>query len=261
MIEFWKNYIDEISNTRINYSNYKCEDVITSLPLYSVDVIEEYEEYIKYVDQNFDYFEEVIKQSRFVDSFVFNKTQWIYSMYPDIRGFAYYPQLFFESIRRKINDLETSLPNITSAHHFFKYLELTGKSPLNYRRVVELGGGLGDLGLFFRNMGYIGNYIIYDLPEINKLQTLATDKYGLIITDQIPEYQEDTLFISTWGFSECPLELREKVMSTLKPENWLMIYQRKFQDLDNEEYFADWEGVRYDMSYVDFDGGSEMICK
>ena len=70
MIEFWENYIDTISKTRINYSNYKCEDVITSLPLYSVDVIEEYEEYIKYVDQNFDYFERVIKQSRFVENVI-----------------------------------------------------------------------------------------------------------------------------------------------------------------------------------------------
>lgn len=261
MIEFWETYIDRISKTLFNFSNYKVDDTITSLPLYAVNHIQEYEDYVEYINNNFELFEEKLKSSTYTDSFVFDKTQWVFSMYPDIRGYCFYPQIFFKNIRRKIGDLETANPNVTSAHHFFRYMELTGKSPMEYRRIVELGGGLGDLALFFRNMGYSGIYTIYDLPEITKLQNLALNGYDIITTNEIPEYQEDTLFISTWGFSECPMDLRQKVVDTLKPENWLIIYQREFQNINNEQYFSNWDGFRYDMNFVDYDGGSEMICK
>lgn len=261
MIEFWSNYIETLSKTKINFSNYKTEDIITSLPLYAVDIINEYEQYVEYVNKNFHLFEDKLRNSQYMSVWKYSKNQWIYSMYPDIRGFAFYPNLFFENIRRRIGDIETSLPNITSSHHFFKYIELTGKSPLDYGRIVELGGGLGDMSLFFRNMGYGGKYVIYDLPEVNKIQNVSLCNYEITITNEIPEYQEDTLFISTWGFSECPMDLRKEVIEKLKPENWLIIYQREFQNINNQKYFSNWDGYRYDMNFVDYDGGSEMICK
>ena len=261
MIDHWKTLSEKISNTLIDYSNYKVEDVITSIPLYSVDEVDHYTEYVKFVDQNYNKFHEILKNGEFLDSYKFSKSQWIYSMYPDVRGYLFFPQFFLENIRQKIGSIETALPNITSSHHFFKYIEMTGKSPLNYRRIVELGGGLGDMALFFRNMGFVGQYIIYDLPEVRGLQEIAIPQYGVKFVDAIPDFQENTLFISTWGLSECPLELRNDFMKTLNPENWLIIYQREFEELNNQKYFESWEGQRYDMSFIPFDGGSEMICK
>lgn len=261
MVKFWKDYIQDLTNKKHNYSNYKVENSITSLPLYAVQPIEEYETYIEYIDQNFNLFEEKLRLSHHIHNQTFTKQQWIFSMYPDIRGFCYFPKIFFDNVKRKIGSLETANPNVFSAVHFFRYLELTGKSPMSYTRIVELGGGLGDMALFFRNMGYVGEYIIYDLPEITKLQNLATSSYEIITTNEIPKESENTLFISTWALSECPLELRKKVMETLKPENWLIIYQKHFFELDNETYFGNWKGYRHDMGYYGFDGGSKMICR
>jgi len=259
--ESWEENITDISRKIINITNYRVENSITMIPLWAVNEVQEYTKYAEYIDENYENIMEQLSQNANVIKRPVDKIQWLFSMFPEPRGFSRFPQMFFNEIRQKIGSIETAFPNVISSHHFFRYLELTGKSPLSYSRVVELGGGLGDLSIFFRNMGYNGRYIIYDLPEISKLQKLPLCGYNIELTNEIPNYEENTLFISTWGLSECPLPLREAVLKILRPENWLIIYQREFAEYDNELYFSNWEGSRYDMSYIRWDGGSEMICK
>ena len=147
---------------------------------------------------------------------------------------------------------------------FYKYNFLTGKNILDYKHIVELGGGVGDFAKFVINLGYKGSYTIIDLPELFKVQKFNLNGYDVNYTSKpvINNFDsEDVLFISTWALSECPLGWRKEILDALKPKNWLITYQRNFEGVNNEVYFKNWAGKRLDIPYLWWDGGSEYILK
>jgi hypothetical protein len=111
--------------------------------------------------------------------------------------------------------------------------------------------------------GYEGEYIIVDLPEILRLQRLnfRDSSVSPTFTEDPPSKAKDTLFISTWALSEVPITLRNRVIDTVEPDGWLIATQRQIFDIDNHAYFAGWGGVRQQIPWIRWDGGSYYIMK
>ena len=156
--------------------------------------------------------------------------------------------------------LETNTWNLRSNHHYNTYQDMTGNTINKFKRIVELGGGVGDFCRFVHNMGFGGEYIIWDLPMVSRVQQLALKDLPVLYTHHIPkmpQHAEETLFVATWSLSETPLEFREKMLKKFKPVNYLICYQHEFEEFDNFKYFESWAGRQQFM----YDHKSSYLCK
>jgi hypothetical protein len=60
----------------------------------------------------------------------------------------------------------------------------------------------------------------------------------LNILKKILNKNSKTLFLSTWGFSECPVELRNSLKKMINNSySLLFAFQKKFNDINNLNYF------------------------
>ena len=146
-------------------------------------------------------------------------------------------------------------------HHLYGISRFLGTHPVsvqNMSQVVEFGGGYGSIARLFYKMGFNGRYVIFDVPEFAALQEFflssldisipifryPTRERGIVILTEIEDFKKQCafeqidLFIATWSISESPLELREIVLKSVDgAKYWLFAYQKRFQDIDNIEYF------------------------
>jgi len=157
-------------------------------------------------------------------------------------------------------------------HHAYHLLQLNKYYNIDFasiKTVFEFGGGYGGLYNVIYNLGFRGNYIIYDLPEMSAIQLFylsglkqfvkweehiclseqerkRIDNIVYLINNNIEldnllnsiEHNEKSLFIATWSFSECPLELRESLLPKILEFEYILIaYQNSFQEIDNRTYF------------------------
>lgn len=242
-INFWDIMSQQMKE--VNLSSFRCLDVVKQIPLYEVNNYNGYYDFAKEVYE--------IQSDEFM-------TKWKMAMSHSSHGYCDCSDDYLrQSI--KLNDITTSPTNLKSNHHYYTYNLQTGKDILDYERIVELGGGVGDMAKFIRHMGFKGKYTIIDLPEVLNIQKYNLEGYNINLTTIPPEYQKNTLFISTWALSECPMDWRENVIEILKPENYLITYQSNFEELDNESYFSEWEGIRIDIPWIAWDGGSKYLLK
>lgn len=155
---------------------------------------------------------------------------------------------------------------IHHAYHVARFEYFTSKNVTNMDCIFEFGGGYGSMYRLVHNLGFRGKYIIFDLPifsaiqkyfiksiglEVHTLNSFKKSKTGVICVTDIQVLQELILeymptnkgmFLATWSLSECPLELREKVLSVvLKFDNFLLGYQGRFEGLDNVKFFHEWK--------------------
>ncbi|MBI5966001.1 MAG: hypothetical protein HY863_21180 [Chloroflexi bacterium] len=152
---------------------------------------------------------------------------------------------------------------IHHAYHIARFEEITGVSVDKLDRVFEFGGGYGSLCRLFYNLGFTGNYIIYDLPLISALQKFYLKSMGLnVLEQQAPDNNIDgngvlclsetntllekinfsdnkSLFIATWSISEIPVSLRQPVLNMAEGIGaFLFAYQHQFGEVNNVEYFS-----------------------
>jgi len=130
-------------------------------------------------------------------------------------------------------------------------------------RIFEFGGGYGSMCRLYFNLGFNGQYVIYDLPEFNYLQeyflksvflnkdiavysggqtkkhqiVLISDKNGLV--SQFKEGDDSAdVFVATWSISEAPVDVRELVFGAVKnPKYYLIAYRDNFEGVNNVAYF------------------------
>lgn len=242
-IDFWSQMSEQIKE--VNLSSFRCLDIVKQIPLYEVNNYNGYYDFAKEVYE--------IQSEEFIP-------KWKMAMSHSSHGYCDCSDDYLrQSI--KLNDITTSPTNLKCNHHYYTYNLQTGKDILDYERIVELGGGVGDMAKFIRHMGFKGEYVIIDLPEVLEIQKYNLNGYDVYLTDKPVENKPNTLFISTWALSECPMEWRKEVIDTLKPENYLITYQNNFEGLDNESYFSKWEGLRFDIPWIVWDGGSKYLLK
>lgn len=190
----------------------------------------------------------------------FNK--WAMAMTPDASAFSSLKS--YQQYTWPLKDITTSTWMIKSNHHYYRYYTLTGKDPNDFDRIVEVGGGCGDMCKFINLMGFKGEYIIVDLPQVQEIQKRNLRDFTNVKWTTKPvkkDSKKKTLFISTWALSELTLAWREELIDALKPDSYLITYQREFEDINNEEWFSTWEGYREELPWIKWDGGSSYILK
>ena len=157
----------------------------------------------------------------------------------------------------------TSMPESSGnlIHHLYSVSRFLSAYPVSISemsQVVEFGGGYGSMARLFYKTGFKGRYVIFDVPEFAALQEFflssldrsvpifrkPTRERGIVILTDIEDFKKQcalekiNLFIATWSISESPVELREIILKSAEDaEYWLVAYQKRFQDIDNIEYF------------------------
>tara|TARA_R110000803_G_scaffold45238_3_gene95335 strand:- start:312 stop:1082 length:771 start_codon:yes stop_codon:yes gene_type:complete len=246
--DFLTKIISEYTDDENRNMSWRNKNIITSLPLYEVKFYKEYGYYA----------EETYKKLSEGDDSIFK--MWKLAMYPSTDGFSDFD--FFKKLTMTMGDIITSTWHIKQNHHYFKYEANSNKKINEFDRIIELGGGCGDMCKFIKNMGFTGDYTLIDLPEVLTIQQNNLLGYnGITFTDKLPQphTKKRTLFISTWALSEVPVNWRNEVINTLQPENYLIIYQREFEDISNEDWFSTWKGYREELEWIPWDGGSSYI--
>jgi len=154
---------------------------------------------------------------------------------------------------------ETSGNMLHYAYSLSLLAETFQMNPKEARRVFEFGGGYGGMARLFFNLGFNGEYYIFDLPEFTALQkyylqstglqTLknARATKGISLIDKVEILQKNPIInadilIGTWSLSETPLDFRNKILSLVKnPKYYLISYQESFRGIDNARYFTEFE--------------------
>jgi putative sugar O-methyltransferase len=146
-------------------------------------------------------------------------------------------------------------------HHAYSLSMLLERLELNnVERVVELGGGYGSMCRLFRNIGYLKEYTIFDLPEFSALQEYYLNSVNseftknTVLTTNIDDLEgnnESTLIVATWSLSEMPLSLREVLFEKLKFNYCIIAFQAEFDGIDNISYFSQFnkrfKGLRFQL--------------
>lgn len=139
----------------------------------------------------------------------------------------------------------TSGNMIHQACHIATWENVTGKRVLDLRGVFEFGGGYGCMARLFRNLGFKGEYQIYDLPIMGALQDYYLDGLHIWTTDDMNDMYRfacPDLFISMWALSETPMGVRDEVAPrAVRFANVLIAYQFGFEEVVNGEYFEGWQ--------------------
>jgi hypothetical protein len=135
-------------------------------------------------------------------------------------------------------------------HHLIMIQRAFGKPINDFGCVVEFGGGYGSLARLLDKLEYAGKHLIVDLPFMSELQrfylaniprrTLCDREWFNDLPEAKVSTADNNLLVATWSFSETPLELRDRVKSELKKFGSIfLLFQRKFSDIDNLDYFSD----------------------
>jgi hypothetical protein len=151
----------------------------------------------------------------------------------------------------------TNAWNLRSNEHYDTYQNMSGNTINRFKRIVELGGGCGDFCRFVRDMGFEGEYVIWDLPMVSRIQQVALADLDVYFTHHVPKPAPQTLFVATWSLSETPLEFRDYMVKKLNPNNYLICYQHEFEDFSNTDYFSTWSGRQALM----YDQKSSYLCQ
>lgn len=122
-----------------------------------------------------------------------------------------------------------------------------------YDHILEIGAGYGALANVLLNSGYTGTYTIYDFELMEKVHRhYIQHPFNFVSDPSKIVHKPNTLMISTWGISEMPTELVEKLLGT---EYFYLIAQNMYENRNNVEYFQTKLGIlpkRYDDNSVIF---------
>lgn len=138
----------------------------------------------------------------------------------------------------QVDGLECSSWTLKSAHHILTYEQISGKSILDYEQIVDFGAGIGETARVIRDLGFTGDYYIYDLPEVCRVSSFYLG--GRVSTvnhySEIPQNKK-TLFIGTWSLSEVPFDYRNQIAEYFKGNDFLIIFQNQVFEYMNQGYF------------------------
>ena len=153
---------------------------------------------------------------------------------------------------------------IHTAYHIAKFEEKTKCTVESMNTIFEFGGGYGLMCKLIHDLGFVGQYTIYDLPEFVKLQEYYLDKFSynfvrLLSEKDLPKLEtvhahKLSLFIATWSLSEAPISMRNLVLRQLSGfTNYLIAYQISFESISNIKYFEEFAEERTNIKWWDWE--------
>lgn len=143
----------------------------------------------------------------------------------------------------------TSMNAIHQTYHIAKFMTFSKKQLRDYDIIFEFGGGYGRICKVCCDLGFNGNYIIYDFPEMHRLQrhylggsninsVMYCHKENLSGINIEKFKDKKVLFISTWALSEAPLNVRYGMHGIFKAtDSFLFAFQKEFEGIRNLNYF------------------------
>jgi hypothetical protein len=168
---------------------------------------------------------------------------------------------------------------IHNAYVLEKFLSFFNLDIGKARRIVEFGGGYGSLCRLIYNLGFTGQYVIYDIPEFSLLQEyflkswnenislslepIAKNRQGIALLSDLKVMQKQLenfntapdIFIATWSLSESPVDLRERILGLVGGSGYIFIaFKDTFSNVNNLDYFK-----RFAESNSNYDWRQEEI--
>jgi len=156
---------------------------------------------------------------------------------------------------------------IHMAYHIAKLEEKTNCKVEDMDTIFEFGGGYGRLCKLIHDLGFKGNYTIYDLTKFSELQKYYLEHFNIKINymtsvedlKDIKAYK-DSLLIATWSLSEVPIRLRNLVLRQVDTFNYYLItYQILNPPHDNRDYvhnikyFKEWRELKPEFEWSDWE--------
>jgi len=122
--------------------------------------------------------------------------------------------------------------------------------PLSH--IVEFGAGYGGLASFVHGMGFRGQYVVYDFPELTPVQSYNMGEAGMnfsivheahqlenVLGQSGAGFAHISLFVAMWSLSEMPVAQRAPVVAAVsRCASFIVKYQEGFMGLDNAKYFG-----------------------
>lgn len=116
----------------------------------------------------------------------------------------------------------SSTNNLHHAYSLQIMMDNLGVQLSDFSMVTEFGGGYGNTARLFVRAGFTGDFVIYDIPELCKIQDYylkqnsISDVVLLSGDDKINTIKTDSLFLALWSISETPVDTREVYVTNLK---------------------------------------------
>ena len=144
----------------------------------------------------------------------------------------------------KVGNPPTGGNIIHQTYHVARFMGETGQDIKDFDYILEFGAGYGCMCRVIRELGFNGDYVIFDLPHFSALQRYYLDSCNVEATcisdtKDIPRPVDcKSLSIATWSLSESPNNVRENFSGILPFfDSFLFSYQDEFGGIDNIEYF------------------------
>jgi hypothetical protein len=125
----------------------------------------------------------------------------------------------------------SSTNNMHHAYSLNVMMEYFNYELNQFDTVIEFGGGYGNTCRLFKKWEHIGQYNIYDIPELVKIQKNYLKKNNVIEgvnylegLDVMNDFDDNSLFLGLWSISETPIYERDKMLTNLKFYNCKNIF-------------------------------------
>jgi len=149
---------------------------------------------------------------------------------------------------------------IHAVYHLARFISDMGHNLKDVNTVFEIGGGYGTMARAFKIFTPV-DYHMWDLPIFSLLQKWYLSQNNIstfCITDfaflkrRLHTPPPEMMFISTWAFSEMPIEERKRFLPIIKKCKYILIaYQCEFDNVDNNKYFKEFTQTMANCSWQD----------
>lgn len=149
---------------------------------------------------------------------------------------------------------------VHQAFHLLQLEQMLGFKIDALDRIVEFGGGYGSLAYIIRNLGFLGEYVIYDNPEMSLIQEFwcsQTDTDAVFTTTNGVEFMDPgpaDLLIAAYSISEVSEALREAFLGGTNFDYYFFVHQHVYAGIDLTEMFDEYARSRPDKSWMDRSG-------
>ena len=172
----------------------------------------------------------------------------------------YLPLLSESPVGNPLRDPATSCSSpvlVQHVHHAMKIEEVFG-SIHGFERIIDIGGGYGGFTKVVKKFGFAGEYVVFDLPVMHRIQNLYLRKvFGFLedcasvsaikryskpsqLQDHLKDRSGRTLLVATWSLSEMPIALRDELLEIMPSVDCAYIaFQSDFEGIDNLAYFRE----------------------
>lgn len=146
---------------------------------------------------------------------------------------------------------------VHTAYNLSQLIDLFKIDVKTLNSIVEFGAGYGCMAKLINNLGFVGKYTIFDIPEFLALQKYYLHSSKIMsnfkFIDKIDKLEavNPDILISTWSLSESPISLRDKFLKKIgKPKYILIAYQENFNSIDNKKYFETLKGLMSEYEWT-----------